>query len=202
MLDATILFAKPEKLGVTIAIESLPDGATKVTFPCALLNKGEFFLVKFLLEGSVAPGDLLFQITADDLPRTIRPRSLPFEAIKERSKGIEWVPLVIGIACLLLSSLFGYGFSRMWQAGLRTFFFSKGTTMGSFLDSLVLFAQGLGTLILLTIGVILILISFEGWPRRGPRFPLPPHLRHYQPLPLESLHRMEEVARDSKEAKR
>jgi hypothetical protein len=76
----------------------------QLVFP--LLNSGEFFIMKLLLNGSPSPRDISFNITADELPPVIKPQYLPNDAISTTSEKREFdVPLLIfGIMYLLFGS--------------------------------------------------------------------------------------------------
>jgi phosphatidylglycerophosphatase A len=76
VLDATIINRNPTELSVNVIQGMVSSDQSALTFDFPLLNKGEFFLVKLLLNGSLHPFDLEFHLLVDDLPRIIKPKRL------------------------------------------------------------------------------------------------------------------------------
>lgn len=83
LLEARVLHVEPKGREVTVSSVVLENGKTKVTFNFNLLNKDEFFFIKMLLNGTVDPDSLLFNIGVDDIPPTIHPKRQPFGTAKE-----------------------------------------------------------------------------------------------------------------------
>ena len=102
LLDASVLHVSPDGREVTIT-----QSAKAVSFIFPLLNTGEFFVTKLLLQGRASPKDFLFSITVDDLPPSLSPVPLPHDLIdtgKKRGFAVEL--LVIGLILLLLGASF------------------------------------------------------------------------------------------------
>lgn len=107
LLDANILFSSPEGRKIDREI-CHKDNTVKLIFP--LLNRGEFFITKLLINGIPKTNDFSFTITADDLPPSLEIKRLPFEAIstkEEEGVKFDWQPFLAGIIFSLLAfSLF------------------------------------------------------------------------------------------------
>jgi hypothetical protein len=108
LLEATLLHVEPKGREVTIDSGELPDGQTKVEFRFKLLNKGEFFFVKMLINGRLDAGRLKFSIAGDDLPPTITPKSQPFRTPDEEpTTGVGAVLLGLLPLALAIGTTFG-----------------------------------------------------------------------------------------------
>lgn len=125
LLDASVLHVSPEGREVTIT-----QAAKAVSFLFPLLNTGEFFVTKLLLQGRARPKDFLFSITVDDLPPTLSPVPLPHDLIDTgKKRGFEGELLVLGAILLLLGASFAgviFGHSttlqECWTRGVVTSF--------------------------------------------------------------------------------
>lgn len=92
VLDASILHVSPDGREINIAQTS-----SAVTFAFPLLNTGEFFITKLLLQGKAEPEDFKFTITVDDLPPVLRTVRMPPDLVEgEKRREFDWTPLVIG----------------------------------------------------------------------------------------------------------
>jgi hypothetical protein len=74
LLDGSILHRHPKALDVYINTD---ERRNALEFRCPLLSKGEFFVVKLLLDGKIPRDQLQFRVLADDLPRTLKLQWLP-----------------------------------------------------------------------------------------------------------------------------
>ena len=92
LLDASILHVSPE--GREVVIKHTPE---TVVFSFPLLNTGEFFITKLLLQGKTKAKDFKFTITVDDLPPVLTALHMPPELIEgERKREFDWDQLVLG----------------------------------------------------------------------------------------------------------
>lgn len=92
LLDASMLHVAPE--GREVGIQHTPQA---VIFRFPLLNTGEFFITKLLLQGKAKPKDFKFSITVDDLPPLLNAIPMPPELIEsEKKREFEWQPLFMG----------------------------------------------------------------------------------------------------------
>jgi len=100
LLDASILHVAPEGREVKIV-----QSDSSITFAFPLLNAGEFFITKLLLQGRAKPKDFKFSITVDDLPPIIKPVHLPPDLIEsERKRKFASEPLWIGTFLIVIGS--------------------------------------------------------------------------------------------------
>jgi len=96
LLDASMLHISPT--GRDVSLKSKDDGR-EISFEIPLLNKGEFFIFKLLLNGDVSANDFEFTITADDLSPVFRPKPLPGDSIgtfqKTNNSGVAHFGLLV-----------------------------------------------------------------------------------------------------------
>lgn len=106
LLDAHILHVSPTGRKVKL---NITDDKSSIEFDFSLLNSGDFFIVKLLINGNPSDKDFNFSIVAEDLSPTLETSFLPMDAIghiNER-KSFEKELLVIGIILFLIGlSLF------------------------------------------------------------------------------------------------
>lgn len=115
LLEATILHVEPKAREVAISHTDVADGRTKVEFRFKLLNRGEFFFVKMLVNGTLDPDALGFNISVDDLPPTITPKSQPFRAPDEQpTTGIA--AILLGLVPLALAGGTAFGLLELSRA--------------------------------------------------------------------------------------
>lgn len=108
LLEATILHVEPKGREVTINSSETPNGEAKVEFRFKLLNKSEFFFVKMLINGTLDPDSLSFNIAVDDLPPTIIPKSQPFRTPEEEhATGVPAILLGLLPLALAIGTSFG-----------------------------------------------------------------------------------------------
>jgi hypothetical protein len=179
LLDASILHVAPE--GREVEIKHTPQS---VEFRFPLLNTGEFFITKLLLQGKAKSKDFKFAITVDDLPPVLSAVRMPPELIeRERKREFEWELLVIGsiltlvgVAVAALIYLQWPILSLSWNQGL----FSSFRTNWLILVSSVVAA--IPALLLLVAGPMLCVGAFTdfSFPKRR-RFRVPDalHRRHF-----------------------
>jgi hypothetical protein len=150
-----------------------------LAFKFPLLNKGDFFLVKLLLSGSVSWDNLVFNILADDLPRRIQPKLLPVLDSDNQKFRVEWSAVVAGIVILIFSASLMYTLILLYPHRPDLFPYPWHSFTPSFLSIFLLIVWAIGILIFVVVGLVLSLgIGFEGFFSRHPRFPIPEEFRH------------------------
>ena len=102
LLDASIIHKDPAELKVNIA--ALED-KSRLRFEFPLLNSGDFFIAKLLLNGSPKTEELKFNVVVDELPPTLKPERLGYDAISSPSKKREFEFPLLGAA--LAFTIFG-----------------------------------------------------------------------------------------------
>jgi len=115
IMDAKILYIHPKGREVTLILDKTNN---TVNFNFPLLNKDDFFIVKFLINGSPKKSDYGFSITADDFPPNLSIQRLSYRQItsdkkdKEGKRKIEFRIIPVGLAflffsaCIMFSSYF------------------------------------------------------------------------------------------------
>ena len=171
-----------------------------IQFSIQLLNAGEYFVVKILVQDSLPTDEkeelenikYTFSITADDLQPTLEINRLPYSYYEEEKERIYdwsgfWVGLIFGI---LLFAVFGvlYAFKEAHQ-GLYLFslseFFSK-TNFSFYSVCIILLAiMGIIFLILTIVGIAQAISELT--PNPKPKFKVPNKLRkeRMHPYPFE-----------------
>jgi hypothetical protein len=180
ILDASILHRNPEALKVTINQKSNAMGRV-LEFNFPLLNKGEFFVAKLLLSGSIAMKDLPFTILADDLPRNLSIKPLPAASLRDSGYKVEWGSAVAGCIILLFPAWLLYMLHLLWIKQPELFPYPWGTYIISWPSILVMIP---GAILLIIFGLLGIGIAASAFfngefpPSRGAKFPLPKELRN------------------------
>ncbi len=181
VLDATILHRHPESFQVEIRVAPQENTGTSVTFIFPLLNKGEFFVVKLLLSKGLSVDELHLGILANDIPRSIRIKELPLNALEDEGYKFEWGLAAAAGAVLVLSAWLGYTFYVLYtiRPELCPYPWSSFVVSG---ESLFLMIPGGLLLIFLSLlGVLMLGAAVFGGefpPPRRPRFPLPKDIRN------------------------
>ncbi len=149
-----------------------------VTFEFPLLNKGDFFLVKLLLSGSVPSDDMKFTLVADDLPRTLEFNRLPPQALEEKKLRVEWGIVVVGLVVLAFGSAMSFALFNLVEHRPDAFPYPWSTFKFSVLSLLVVAPSVIGVVLICIFGALLVIAAgLEGLWIRGTRFPLPKELR-------------------------
>jgi hypothetical protein len=178
LMDASVLHVSPNGRDVKIA-----QSGAALAFVFPLLNAGDFFIAKLLLQGKAGRKDLRFTITADDLPPTLEAALLPSDLLQsEKGREFEWPPLWIGLLLVSIgAALAGLIYAQWpliiecWRAGL---WLSLGQHWPILASAAV---AAIPALILLVTGPMLIIGAFTdfSFPKRR-RFRVPDsfHGRH------------------------
>jgi hypothetical protein len=180
ILDASILYRKPEQLIADVEQNISTIGVAQLRFRFPLLNQGDFFLVKLLLNGSLKRDDLEFHILADDLPRAIKAKRLPAQSTTTAKPRVEWSGVVVGGILVLLGLSQAYAMYLLYRASPQFFPLPWASFKPSALAILVLIVWSVGIIGTLGLGTALFaLAGFDEFFQRHPRFPLPSELRHH-----------------------
>jgi len=116
LLDASILHVSPE--GREVLINQTPH---TVAFNFPLLNSGEFFITKLLLQGVAKTKDLKFTITVDDLPPVLTAVRMPPDLIAgERKRKFEWELLAIGSVLTAMGAAISTLVFLQWEVILQS----------------------------------------------------------------------------------
>lgn len=186
IFSASIIHIEPEGRKIE---HKIIESENSIIFDIPLLNAGEYFVVKLLLQDKLIEDkeesqkiDYSFSITADDLEPNLQISSLPYSYYEEDKKKKHdfsgfWIALVFGV---LLTSIVGvlYSFKSV-GSGLYIFsfseFFSKAN-FGFYSICIILMALiGLLFLIVTIIGIIAGII--ELYPDEKPKFRVPNKLK-------------------------
>jgi hypothetical protein len=94
LLDASIIHKNPTELKVDA---SALEDKSRLHFEFPLLNSGDFFIAKLLLNGTPKTEDLKFTVVVDELPPTLKPERLGYDAISSPSKKHEFEFSLLGV---------------------------------------------------------------------------------------------------------
>lgn len=181
IMEGSILHISPE--GRAVDFEIL-ESRTSVEFNFPLMNKDDFFIIKFLVKGTPSKSDLKFSLVADDLPPQLDIRRLSHNQIESDRKSFkqefELGMFLTGIA-FILSSLVVMFLAHYVPAEAVPPFQSKSYI---WLNSIpvVSIATVIGYIVaalLFLLGLILVSISlFENFefPKQNRKFKLPSEL--------------------------
>jgi hypothetical protein len=171
LLDASILHVSPKGREVKIN-----QTETCVSFEFPLLNAGEFFITKLLLQGRASRKDFTFRITVDDLPPTVSPVPLPYDLVETgKKRQFEYGLLWAGLIFLLLGASFAGLIFAHWPSLQECW--TKGL-IASFRQNWVLLLSSviavIPTILLFVVGPMLIVGAFTDFkfPKRR-RFRVP-----------------------------
>jgi hypothetical protein len=175
LLDVNVLYAYPDGRSIQIRTISQHGTPTRAAFEFPLLNRGDFFLVKILLDKAVDLKDLKFEIVAEDLPATIELKHMWDEASPE--EGVDWPTVVGGLVFSALGFSISYGLYLLQRARPSLFPFPWRLFEGSIISSLALLVTAALALLFLAIGLAFIGAGIMRAFRRHPSFTIPAHLR-------------------------
>ena len=109
IVNAVVLHISPKGRVVSLDVDK---DLNQVFLKFDLLNKDEFFVIKFLLNGTAKLEDFKFTITVDDLPPEIEIEHLPYGLVEDEdaevSSEIEWSLLFFGLVIFVSGGLIAY----------------------------------------------------------------------------------------------
>jgi len=179
VLDVAILHVHPEGRSVQIASEQFSEDQVRISFPFALLNKNEGFVVKALLRGAITRNDLRFSIVTDDLPPVLAPQPVA-PPYKHRPRAHDLPIAITGTALFTLLALSSVsGMILLIQARPELFPYPWKTFSPQMFPSMVLISWVLCTILMIAIavsGVAKIISARKA--RTALPLPLPSHLRN------------------------
>jgi hypothetical protein len=204
ILDVAILHRSPKELELGYKVDTNDKGIDRCKFDIPLLNKGDFFLVKFLLKGLVKPYDPEFRLTVDDIPPRLNPEWLSFDATTEEKGKIEWGAIAAGSGFILAAIGSSYFLSLLWKLNPSIFPYPWSTFKFSFIDTAALLFSTLLIVAAGLLGIILVAgIGFEEvFPRRKHKFLLPKELRRSGRFRIPEAAIIEEIEKDMQELKK
>lgn len=102
ILDASVIYQKPEDLEAAVARLPVADGKDQtVRIALRMLNRSEFVVVKFLLSQAIDAKALKLHLLAEDLDRNIKIKHLPADATKSRFEATDFAAITVGVFCIL-----------------------------------------------------------------------------------------------------
>ena len=205
ILDYSIIYKHPKEREISAKRstgKTDTEDSIEVSFP--LLNAGDFFLIKFLIEGNVNPFDLQYRITVDDLPPTLEAEWLPYSSVSKEVKKVDWSAIWGGLACVAGAACISYILFLLWHYQPTLFPYPWKTYEFSVLNLIVFILLAAVSLLLLLLGIFLMIgIGFEElFSSSKHRFPLPENIgrvRFRIPSP-EFLMTKELVTKDTDES--
>ena len=173
ILDAQIIYKKPEERDIKLSKIILPDGKQNIVFDFPLLNKGEFFVFKVLFKNQIVLNRIKFKITSEDLPPVLKHKMFPFELTYYRSYNFAQMAagFSILIFCISVSIVIynAYTFNGDYSS-ISVDLFAEYP-----IDMIAMLFGSIGSVALLIISLFILADSmpnFRG--RQGPQ--LPPHI--------------------------
>lgn len=174
ILDSSVIYVFPEGRKIDLNFNK-EKNEIKFIFP--LLNSGEFFITKILINGTPTVNDFKFTIIADELPPIINSEILPYDAIStSRRKKFHLIPFISGAILTLLGLSIVKVIFDSWNTlpksekyGFLSFIFSLNLSNWSLILSI------LPTFLILIFGFLLILAGFTNgrFPPRNKKFIVP-----------------------------
>ena len=164
ILDHAILHRYPRELELTARRQKADESrreAVQIDFP--LLNRGDFFLLKFLLKGTLKTSDIDCRITVDDLPPTLDVSWLPPSATrKELAKKVDWSAFWAGLGLLGAAASIVYTFFLLWRTQPSLLPFPWSSYEFSVINSVVFVFSTAAVLFFAFLGIMLVTgIAFE-----------------------------------------
>jgi hypothetical protein len=183
VLDHAIIHKNPKELDLRsskVSADEHSQEKIEISFP--LLNRGDFFLVKFLLKGTLKPFEADCRIAVDDLPPKLELTWLPSSATRNERKTVDWGAFGFGLLVLAITASISYVLFLLWKSQPTIFPFPWETYKFSLLTALILGFHATITLLLFIVGIIMTTgIAFdEVFSGSKHRYPLPESL---QPSP-------------------
>jgi hypothetical protein len=181
IMDASLLHRDPDSLKISLRIIHQDDNASQLEAVFPLLNKDEYFLVKLLVSGFVPSKDLRFSLLADDLPRSLKAKSLPLASLQQPTKRIDWASLSAGLVFLLLCAGETHLLYMLYKSTPTLF----PWPWASFHATMGVISIGLGALFTLLCGIIAVMgliASCENALGRKKKYFIPKELQPHKGL--------------------
>jgi hypothetical protein len=177
LLDATIIHRFPSELKVDIHIVPSEVSCEKIALIFPLLNKGEFFVVKLLINGNLPFADVLFSIQAEDLPRTLGVKPPP--STQKSKSFLDWGMAALAVVLWAWTVWLGYFAKLLYHQRIDLFPYPWDTFRFS-LESTFFFIVGIAALGFFVVVAIAATVTSMiggdfGFSKR-PIFQLPPEL--------------------------
>lgn len=177
ILDVSIVYRSPKTLQVEINQQSA-NAMPQVNCEFPLLNSGEFFMIKFLVDGYVSSSDIECRILVDDIPREFSIKPLPLAAVRDSKPKVEWAGVAAGLLSLVGVTALAITIWNYYSLKPAISPYPWSEFSPAWLETPFLLILVLGGLLMTFIGVILLVgIGFEDFFKKHPRFPLPEELR-------------------------
>jgi len=179
ILDYSIIYKHPKERVISAkhskGKRGTPD-SIEVSFP--LMNAGEFFLIKFLIDGKVDPFDLQYRITVDDLPPTLEAEWLPYSSIIKETKKLDWTAIWVGLALVAGAACIAYMLFLLWHYQPSLSPYPWKTYEFSLVNLIVFIFLAAVSMLLALLGIILMIgMGFEEvFSFTKHRFPLPDNI--------------------------
>lgn len=174
LLDASVLHVSPSERKIDL---SIPAGKKKIVFDIPLLNSGEFFIVKILLNGKPKKSDFAFRISAEELPPVLAPEPLPFDAVGTTTKQkFSYGSLIAGVVLLLTGVSVAVLIFNEWKKLPSPNFSEPIAYLGKLdVSAYAAIVSCLPVAIFVVLGVMACLASLSdgNFPSRRPRFVVP-----------------------------
>lgn len=178
ILDASILHRSPKELDVSMIHGNNESIGHFLEFDFPLFNKGDFFLVKLLVDGKIPIREMQFQIQADDLPRIIKPEWLPDGATSTSTRKVEWAGVIAGSILLVASALILILAQAHYEVAPNSLPWPIDTFKYTWPSTVLLIFSFIASAFIGLIGFILFIgMGFEDFFKRNPKFPLPEELK-------------------------
>ena len=202
ILDVSILHRFPSDLKVKLSTDSQNDDSVSIKCEFPLLNSGEFFFVKLLLDGYINRPDIECNILADDLPRSFQIEHLPSSAIKEPKRRVEWFGVGLGGLFLIASLAICFLAWNYYQIKPSIFPIPWQNFQPSWIETPLLVFLLIFVLFSTLIGMVSIFgMGLEDFFYKHPRFPIPEELRSrsYRLATFRVFRAFREIERSRKE---
>jgi hypothetical protein len=178
-VDASIVHVHPDGRQVSATLKS----ERECTCEFDILNAGDYFLVRLLVDGRIKISDLIFSIVAENLPPRLLVKTSTGVETVERS-GLYFTPLIAGGAFALLGGSALASLVILQNAKPSLFPFPPSGYELSIGSSLAILGTGVLGVFLSLFGLLVMASSPFGGSIPPPRrFPLPGHVRRDRMTP-------------------
>jgi hypothetical protein len=180
-------------LEVNLGVIRIDGSGDRIKFSLPLLNKGDYFFIKCLINGKLNPFDISFHTLAEDLPRSLFIDWLPPDATRKQKPEIDWEAVFAGLGVVIIAASFGYALYLLWASKPEIFPIPWNTFKGTFTNWCMVIIWSIGCIVLGFAGIALSFrVGMERFFKMPPKFPLPEELRSrgwmlgFPPMDIES----------------